>query len=81
MATILEGIPHVTATEAAQELRTTPLRVLMLLKERKLAGRQAEGEWHVERSSLDCLKQHGLDPLEAAACRTACSSSSCGCKG
>jgi hypothetical protein len=81
MDRILDGKPHVEAEDAARELQTTHLRLLMLLKQEKLAGCQVGGEWFVERSSLDCLKKHGLDPLEMAACRTSCSASSCGCKG
>jgi len=81
MDTMIKGTAHVEAGEAAQELQTTHLRVLMLLKQEKLTGSQVGGEWFVERSSLDCLKKHGLDPLETAACRASCSASSCGCKG
>jgi len=81
METMINGTPHVTAAEAAQFLHTTQLRVLMLLKRNDLAGCQAEGEWFVEKRSLDCLKRHGIDPPEMAACRAACSSSACGCKG
>ena len=77
----LNGTYHVPAAEAALELQTTTLRVLMLLKQKKLAGQQVGEEWYVERNSLDCLKRHGVDPLEMAVCRTACSSSSCNCKG
>jgi hypothetical protein len=81
METMFNGTPHVRADDAAQELQTTHLRVLMLLKQEKLAGCQVGGEWFVERHSLDCLKKHGVDPLEMASCRTSCTASSCSCKG
>jgi len=81
MDMMLNGTPHIQAAEAALELQTTHLRVLMLLKRQKLAGCRVGEEWYVERSSLDCLKRDGVDPHEMAACRTACSSSTCGCKG
>jgi len=81
MDTMLSETPHVPAADAAIELQTTHLRVLMLLKQKKLAGCQVGGDWFVERGSLDCLKKHGIDPLEMAACRTSCSASTCGCKG
>jgi len=81
MDTTLNGTLHVQAAEAALELQTTHVRVLMLLKQKKLAGCQAGGEWYVERSSLDWLKIHGIDPIEETSCRTSCTSSVCGCKG
>jgi hypothetical protein len=81
MELMIEGIPHIPIAEAAQELMTTHLRVLMLLKHKVLTGRQVEGEWHIEKNSLECLKKHGMDNLEQASCRTSCTASACGCKG
>ncbi len=81
METIIEGAPHVPIAEAAQELKTTHLRVLMLLKRNALSGCQVEGEWYVEKSSLDCLQRHGIDPVGTVNCATSCNSSTCGCKG
>ncbi len=81
MEPIIEGTPNVPIAEAAQELKTTHLRVLMLLKQGALSGCQVEGEWYVEKSSLECLKLHGIDPVGKAACATSCNPSACGCKG
>ena len=81
METIIEGTPHIPLVDAAQVLMTTHLRVLMLLKHKVLTGSMVDGEWYVDKSSLDCLKSHGIDRLEQASCRTSCAASSCGCKG
>jgi hypothetical protein len=81
MELMIEGIPHIPIAEAAEELQTTHLRILMLLKHSVVTGRQVNGEWYVEKSSLACLKSHGLDPLEAAGCAATCKASTCGCKG
>lgn len=79
MALTIDGIEHVTAQEAAAELATTQLRVMMLLKEKALLGIEADGEWLVTRASLECCKIHGADLKVARGCATSCSSG-CGCK-
>lgn len=66
--------------DAAQQLGTTHLKVLMLLKQGTLKGEMVAGEWLVEPASLDCLKAHGVDLTVQASCRSACSASKCGCK-
>jgi len=81
MERILDGTLHVSIAEAEQELRTTHLKVLMLLKTGALSGCLVEGEWYVEKSSLDCLKLHGIEPTGTAGCATSCNPSACGCKG
>jgi hypothetical protein len=81
MERIVAGVPHVPIAEATQELKTTHLRILLLLKHNVLAGQQLEGEWHIEKNSLACLKSHGMSPPEQANCRTSCTASACGCKG
>ena len=81
METIIDGTPHIPLADAARVLMTTHLRVLMLLKHKALTGSMVDGEWYVEKSSLDCLKSHDLNRLEQANCRTTCAASSCGCKG
>ena len=81
MAIIVDDVEHVTAAEAAAELKTTPLRVLMLVKEQVLAGRQLHDQWIISRSSLECAKVHGIArPAGEASCRTSCSGSGCGCR-
>lgn len=69
----------VTVAEAAEELATTQVKVLMLLKQKDLEGKLVNEEWAISRNSLDCLKKHGLKPAAQASCRTSCQASGCGC--
>jgi len=63
---------RISATEAAEELETTQLRVLMLIKEGALDGIQVGEEWFVTRNSLDCFQSHGGNAQTQIKCRTAC---------
>lgn len=67
--------------EAAKELKTTHLKVLMLLKQNALTGDMIDGEWYVDRVSLDCFLEHGADLQAPGGCRTSCNAKSCGCGG
>ncbi len=80
MAILIDGVEHVTAEEAAQQLSTTPMRILMLLKEQALVGSQQEDGWYVSQPSVACALTHGTDQHVSKGCRTHCSSSGCGCK-
>jgi hypothetical protein len=80
MERMIDGVACVTAGEAAARLKTTPVRVLMLLKEKALEGMQVDGEWYVTEGSLACCITHGRDMKTEQGCRTYCSSG-CGCKG
>ena len=63
---------RISATEAAEELETTHLRVLMLIKEGALDGIQQGEEWFITRNSLDCFRSHGSNAQAQIKCRTAC---------
>lgn len=80
MAILIGGVEHVTAEAAAQQLSTTPMRILMLLKAQALEGSQVDGVWYVSQPSLACALAHGTDQHVAKGCHTHCSSSGCGCK-
>ena len=70
----------VTADTAAQELTTTQMKVLMLIKRQNLQGEMIDGEWYVQRQSLDYFKTHGPEETEQqAACASSCSKYACGC--
>ncbi len=71
---------YITVDDVAVELGTTPLRVLMLIKEKALRGEQRDGAWMVTQESLECFKSHGADLSLQASCRTSCTSSGCGCR-
>jgi hypothetical protein len=64
--------------EAAEELGTTHLRILMLIKEGDLKGSQEGDEWFVTRESLDCFRKHGGDVQAKTTCRKHCGGGSCG---
>ncbi len=62
---------------AAEELGTTHLRVLTLIKEGALKGGQEGDEWFVTRESINCFRKHGGDVRVQSKCRTSCGGS-CG---
>jgi hypothetical protein len=80
MERIINGTAHITAAAAADELKTTMTRILMLLRDKALAGEQVDGEWYVAVDSLACAKAHGTDQKVAKGCASYCSSGGCGCK-
>lgn len=65
--------------DAAEELSTTGLRLLMLLREGTLVGREDHGEWMITRDSLERLKQAGISAPAQKGCATSCRASTCGC--
>jgi len=69
----------VTVAQAAEELATTQVKVLMLLKQKDLEGELVNEEWVISRNSLECLKKQGIKPTAQTSCRTSCQASSCGC--
>jgi hypothetical protein len=72
----INGIPCVTAAVAAEELATTQLKILMLIKQKALCGEMIDGEWYVTRESL-----FSYDPEEqkTAAGQHECRSGCGGC--
>lgn len=69
----------VTVAEAAEQLATTQVKVLMLLKQKELEGELVDEEWLISRNSLECLIKYGVKPAVQSSCRTSCQASSCGC--
>jgi len=64
--------------DAAEELATTGLRLLMLIREGTLVGIENDGEWRISRESLERLKCTGVAPPELKGCGAACTASNCG---
>lgn len=62
----------ISSMEAAQELETTHLRILMLIKEGILDGAQEGAEWYVTRTSIDSFRSHDGDVRASVKCSTAC---------
>lgn len=79
MEPLQEDDAMVMIDEAAAELSTTGLRLLMLLREGTLDGREDHGEWLITRASLERLKQAGLSTPAQKGCATSCQASTCGC--
>jgi hypothetical protein len=79
MTVILDGIEYLPASAVAAQLATTETRILMLIKQKALAGQMIEGAWFVTTASLACYDRHAAEPAKAAACRVTCGASGCGC--
>jgi hypothetical protein len=80
MKVVIDATEYLPIVEAAQQLATTETKVLMLLKQKSLAGDLIDGEWFVTTASLACYDAHAENPEKQAQCRTSCSSSSgCSC--
>jgi hypothetical protein len=77
MSTDEKKIELMLLEDAAAELATTGLRLLMLIREGKLAGIETDGEWRISRESLERLKSIGIAQPEPKGCGAACSASNC----
>lgn len=66
---------------AAEELKTTHLKVLMLLKQKALTGDMIDGEWYVDRASLEHFLENGAELQPLGGCRTSCNAKLCNCGG
>jgi len=75
----VQGDAMVMIDDAAEELSTTGLRLLMLLRDGTLVGSEEHGEWLITRDSLERLKQAGISVPAQKGCAATCRSSSCGC--
>ena len=76
----METAAMLTVAESAEALATTPTKILMLLKNGDLKGREVGEEWFIDADSLACCKSHGIDMKAAKGCVSYCSSGGCGCK-
>lgn len=76
MAVVLNGTLHIPLADAARELHTTPLRILMLIKREVMKGEQVEGEWYVDVTTFGCFQAH--DSVDG---KNGCSSGCSGCSG
>ncbi len=80
MTVMINGSEYLPAADAAKQIATTPMKILMLLKEKALTGELINGEWYVATDSLACYDAHGQDPARQMGCRTSCTSTGCGCR-
>lgn len=73
------GTEKIHLAKAAEELQTTEMKILMLLKNKAIIGEEISGEWYINRDSLECYKSHGKDIKVEMGCKSYCSSGGCGC--
>lgn len=62
---------RITIEQAAQELGTTALALLMQIKRKHLEGVEIEGKWYVSRESLSAFQKAEHAPT-AHICRGGC---------
>jgi hypothetical protein len=73
MTVEINGIPSVPAAVAAEELATTQLKILMLIKQKALCGEMIDGEWYVTRESLFSYDPEEEKPeIGKHECRSGC---------
>jgi hypothetical protein len=79
MTVIMDGTEFITAATAAEQLLTTEMKILMLLRHNDLVGKFAEGCWFVTRGSVDAYRPGEPQPKKSSGCSTSCGSAHCGC--
>ncbi len=70
----------ISILDAAREVGSTHLRLLMLIKQGKLPGEMRDGQWFVSRNSLADFATVEGEARTAPACAASCKASSCGCQ-
>lgn len=78
MTLVIDGTEYLPAASVAQQLGTTELKVLMLIKQRALTGDLFEGTWYISSPSLESLDPGSLTAPTPAGCAS-CTGSECGC--
>jgi len=72
------GTAFISLAEAAAYLKTTEPRILMMLKNNQLMGRQEEGGWVVDRASLQLCDQPKPSDFKKTGCGGGCGGSCSG---
>jgi hypothetical protein len=62
-----------TATAAAEQLSTTQIKILMLIKQEILDGELIEGEWYVTRESVASYNPDDQPTAVHHECHSGCS--------
>lgn len=73
-----DAVKMVTLEEAAAELGSTGLRLLMMIREGTLVASESDGAWQISREVLDRLKRSGIAPLDQKRCPASCPATGCG---
>lgn len=79
MSIIIDAIEYQPLSAAAEQLATTEMKILMLLKKKILHGDLIDGSWFVTADSLAGY-QPARDEDDLLSCRSSCGSSACGCR-
>jgi len=77
MEIFIKGVPHIPMEEAAGRLGTTPVRVLMLIRQGVMKGCLEEDQWFVEKGSMACFRAYEADPSKPGGCAGSCSPGGC----
>ena len=77
MVKMIGGGPHIPMEEAARELGTTPLRIMMLIREGAMRGCLVDDEWFVEKETLGCFRSYESEPGKPGGCGGSCPSGGC----
>ena len=72
------GTDFVSLAEAAALLETTEPRILMMLKNNQLIGRQEEGNWSVDKASLQLCGKPKPSDFRKTGCGGGCGGGGCG---
>ena len=78
MEKIINGVTHIPIEDAARELKTTHLRILMLVRQDVMKGCQVDGEWYVEKGTMGCFISYETEAAKAGGCKGGCASGGCG---
>ena len=79
MAVVIDGMDYLSAAAAAEQLATTEMKILMLLRQKALSGLLVGGSWFVTKASVDGYDTTVCRQEEQPQCRTSRSGSGCGC--
>jgi len=68
----LAGTGFISIAEAASWLETTETRVLVLLKQQQLAGKQVKDAWYVDKASMQLCGEIKMSGLNKTCCGRGC---------
>lgn len=71
---------QISILDAAKEVGSTHLRLLMLIKQGVIQGELRDGEWYVSRDVLAGFAAADRESRPVLACAASCMASSCGCR-
>lgn len=75
----MEANEQISIMDAAREVGSTHLRLLMLIKQGALQGELRDGEWFVRRNALAGFATADGGSRPVPACAAKCKKSSCAC--